>query len=204
MKLLKRILLILGILIGLLLVVSLFLPSTYEIKREGTVKAPTDSVFIWVADLKNWSTWSPWHKADPGMKVTYSAATFGPGSFMEWTSESQGNGKLTFKSFIPPSEATYELELEGMVSTGKFSLLPDATGTKVVWSMSGDVGMNPLYKFFMPFMDGMIGPDFEKGINNLQKRATGSVLINKPAMLANRPATAPGYIQTNPAVCQVD
>ncbi|UPT66652.1 MAG: SRPBCC family protein [Sphingobacteriales bacterium JAD_PAG50586_3] len=206
MKILKRVLLTVGIIIGLLLVVSLFLPSTYEIKREGTIKAPTDTVFMWVADLKNWNGWSPWNQADPKMKITYSAETIGTGSSMQWASESQGNGKLTIKSLMPPTEATYELDMEGMVSTGKFSLAPDAAGTKLIWSMSGDVGMNPLYKFFIPFMDGMVGPDFEKGINNLQKRASVTASITKtPVHVANTSAKGlPYMVKTDVAVCQVD
>jgi hypothetical protein len=206
MKILKRVLLTVGIIIGLFLVVSLFLPSTYEVKREGTVKAPTDSVFMWVADLKNWNTWSPWHQADPGMKVTYSSATLGPGSSMQWTSESQGNGKLTFKSLVPPSQAMYELDMgEGMVSTGKFLLTPDGNNTKVTWSMNGDVGMNPMYKFFLLFIDGMVGPDFEKGITNLQKRASGTASVSKTIMhVANRPVIGRTYVKTDGMACLVD
>jgi carbon monoxide dehydrogenase subunit G len=172
MKILKRVLLTLGIIIGLVLVVSLFLPSTYEVKREGTVKAPTDSVFLWVADLKNWPAWSPWHNADPSMKITYSASTLGVGSYMQWTSEKNGNGKLTFKSLVPPGEATYELEMgEGMASTGKFKLIEEGLNTKLIWTMSGNVGMNPIYKYLLLFMDKFVGPDFEKGIENLKKLA---------------------------------
>jgi carbon monoxide dehydrogenase subunit G len=179
MKILKRVLLTLGIILGLLLVVSLFLPSKYEVKREGTVKAPADSVFMWVADLKNWQAWSPWHQADPGMKITYSPTTIGPGAFMQWASESQGNGTLTFKSIVPPGEASYELDMgEGMASTGKFMLIPQGNETKVIWTMGGDVGMNPLYKYVVLFMDDFVGPDFEKGINNLQKRADKKAAAN--------------------------
>lgn len=172
MKILKRVLLTLGIVIGLLLIVSLFLPSKYEVKREGTLKAPSDTVFMWVADLKNWKAWSPWHQADPDMKITYSPLTIGPGSFMQWTSEKQGNGKLTFKSMLPPNEAMYELDMgDGMVSTGKFVLIPEGLNTKLVWSMNGDVGMNPMFKYVVLFMDKFVGPDFDKGIENLQKLA---------------------------------
>jgi hypothetical protein len=113
------------------------------------------------------------------MKITYSPLTIGPGSFMQWTSEKQGNGKLTFKSMLPPDEAMYELDMgDGMVSTGKFVLVPEGLNTKLVWSMNGDVGMNPMFKYVVLFMDKFVGPDFDKGIENLQKLANKKSAYN--------------------------
>lgn len=57
----------------------------------------------------------------------------------------------------------------GMKSTGAFELTPQADGVKVVWSDAGDLGMNPLSRWFGLFLDRMIGPDFEKGLSNLKR-----------------------------------
>ena len=167
--------LIVGVIIGLLLVVSIFLPSQYQIKRTATVNAPADSVFVLIANLKNWPTWSPWHSSDPNTITTFSPTTMGPGATMDWKSKQHGNGKLVVKSILPPNQVVYEITFgEGeLASIGMFTLSPATSGTNIEWSMIGDVGMNPLYKYGVLFMDGFIGPDFEKGLNNLQK-ATGS------------------------------
>ncbi len=168
MKILKRIALVLGILIALVLIVSLFLPGDYKVERTGTVNAPPDSVVVLLADLKQWQKWSPWQQDDTTMKMTYSANTFGPGAWQKWESKKSGNGELTLVS-VTPSEVRYTFSMQqgGMKSDGKISLLPEGNGTKVVWTMSGNVGMNPMGKYFALFMDKFVGPDFEKGIKNL-------------------------------------
>lgn len=165
--------LIVGIIIGLLLVVSIFLPSQYHIKRSATINAPPDSVFAQIANLKNWPAWSYWHSSDPNTTTTFSPNTTGPGATMEWKSKQHGNGKLVLKSTLPPKQAVYEIMLgdTDFVSTGEFILTPTANGTNIEWTMTGDVGMNPLYKYGVLFMDGLVGPDFEKGLTNLQKAA---------------------------------
>lgn len=173
MKILKRTMLVLGIIIALVLVISLFLPSKFEVKRSAVIAAPQDSVFMWVADFKNWKQWSPWQANDPAMKMTLSPTSLGPGATMAWESEKEGNGKMTYKSIQPSSEAIYTLKLNdwGMESEGKFMLEPDGEKTKVTWTMTGDVGMNPISKFGLLMMDGYVGKDFEAGLENMKKMA---------------------------------
>jgi hypothetical protein len=48
---------------------------------------------------------------------------------------------------------------------------PDGTGTKVTWTMNGDMGSNPLFRWMALFMGRMVGPDFEAGLANLKALA---------------------------------
>ena len=41
--------------------------------------------------------------------------------------------------------------------------------TNVKWVMEGDMGNNPIKKYFGLMMDKMMGPDFENGLKNLAK-----------------------------------
>ncbi len=68
-------------------------------------------------------------------------------------------------------KVVYQLEFPdmGMSSTGSVELAADAGGTKVFWVDAGDLGMNPMNRWFGLFLDGMIGPDFEKGLSNIKK-----------------------------------
>lgn len=172
MRILKRVVFTIGIIIAVVLVVSLFLPSKYKVERSATIDAPPDSVFVLLADLKNWPQWSPWQKADPEMKITYSPNTFGPGAWQEWDGE-DGEGKLTILAVMPPSMVKYEFEMKdfGDKQTGTFIITPKGKATKVVWRMDIDAGMNPVDKFLGLMMDGFVGPDFEEGLKNLQEAA---------------------------------
>jgi hypothetical protein len=61
----------------------------------------------------------------------------------------------------------------GTRSEGSLELIPQADGTKVVWIDAGDLGMNPLNRWFGVFLDKLIGPDFEKGLANIAKKVEG-------------------------------
>jgi carbon monoxide dehydrogenase subunit G len=52
-------------------------------------------------------------------------------------------------------------------STAEFILVPDGSATKVTWTL--DSKLSGMGKIFGPLMDGMVGPDYEKGLKNLKK-----------------------------------
>jgi hypothetical protein len=56
-------------------------------------------------------------------------------------------------------------------ASGDLTFTPDGNGTKVAWSINGDGGMNPIFRWFGLFMDKLVGPDFEAGLKNLKKLA---------------------------------
>lgn len=69
-----------------------------------------------------------------------------------------------------PAKLDYALEFPdvGMAMTGAMELSPAPHGVKLAWSTAGDLGMNPVNRWFGLFLDRMIGPDFERGLSNLK------------------------------------
>ena len=59
----------------------------------------------------------------------------------------------------------------GMRSTGQLTLEPAGNATRVTWSNEGDVGANPVNRYFALMTDRMVGPDFEGGLANLKSLA---------------------------------
>jgi hypothetical protein len=53
-------------------------------------------------------------------------------------------------------------------STGSLQYRPVDGGTEVVWTMTGDNGMNILARYFGFLMPSMIGPMFEEGLTRLK------------------------------------
>ena len=47
----------------------------------------------------------------------------------------------------------------------------DGKATRVTWTMNGDMGGNPVYRWMGLFMDKMVGPDFDAGLANLKALA---------------------------------
>ncbi len=172
MKILLKLLGGLAVLILLLVVAAYALPRHYRVERSLAMKAQSDAVLALVADFRAWKSWGAWQERDPQMKITYSAQTTGVGAWSAWESTSEGNGKMTITEQTS-TKVTYHLEFPdmGTQSTGSIEVRPLAGSVQVVWVDAGDLGMNPLNRWFGLFLDKLIGSDFERGLNNMRKLA---------------------------------
>lgn len=170
MKVLLYILGGLAALVVLLVGVAFFFPREYRVERSIVINARPEAVRAQLADLRAWKNWGVWWERDPGIKVTYSDRQLELGSWSAWESKSEGNGKATLTE-LTPTRVVYALEFPdmGMKSTGSFELASEGTGVRVVWADAGDLGNNPLNRWFGLFLDKMIGPDFEAGLAKLKR-----------------------------------
>ena len=160
-------------LVAVLLLGGLLLPGTFAVARSVQVNAAPDKVYAMVADPRRWKDWSVWMQRDPAMDVTYSGAASGVGAVWAWKSKSQGDGRMSLTAAEPPARLAYDLFFPdfGTTSTGELRFEPAAGGTKVSWTMQGDMGRNPLYHWFALFSDRLIGKDFDAGLANLKALA---------------------------------
>lgn len=169
---LKKILLFLVVVIGIILIVAAFQPSTFHVERSITIAAPVADVFPQVNDLRKVAAWSPWMQLDPAIKVTYEGPASGVGASSAWSGNSEvGEGRQTIVESRPNELVKTRLDFEKpMKSTcfADFALKAQNGQTVVTWSMYGDSSY--LAKVFCLFMnqDKMIGEPFEKGLANLK------------------------------------
>ena len=80
---------------------------------------------------------------------------------------------MKFTAAIENQKIDYELHFEGMgqPSSGTLPFEAQTGATKITWSMHGTSEANLMMKLFAPFMDKMVGPDFQAGLDNLKKLA---------------------------------
>ena len=170
MKALKWLLLLVLALAAVVLIGGLFVSPKVQVVRSILVQAPPDKVYALVASPRRWTDWSVWHLRDPAMQIDYTGPESGLGAGWSWRSQSEGSGHARFTAAEPPQRLTYELVFVDVdtTSTGAFSFVPEAGGTRVTWTMDGDFGSNPLMRWFALFADRMIGKDFEGGLGNLK------------------------------------
>ena len=149
------------------------LSSKFSVSRSVTVNAPADALYALIADPRAWKRWTVWNRRDPAMQITYSGPPAGAGAVWAWTSKSEGDGKMTFTAAEPNQRLAYDLFFPdfGTTSTGALTLAPQGASTVVTWSMNGDMGSNPLFRWLALFGDRMVGPDFEAGLANLKTLA---------------------------------
>ena len=173
MKALKILLVVIVVLLALLVGGGLLLSPKFSLSRTVTVNAPPEKIYALVADPRGWKQWSAWNQRDPAMAIEYSGPASGAGAVWAWKSQSQGDGRMTFTTADAPKRLGYELFFPdfGTTSTGEFRLDANGGGTQVTWTMNGDMGANPAYRWMGLFMDKMVGPDFDTGLANLKTLA---------------------------------
>lgn len=172
MNLLKKVAMIACGFIVLFAIVGLMLPSTYEVKRQVSINASAPEVYANIVNLKAWREWSVWYERDPNMKVTFSGPDSNVGMKSSWLSETEGNGVMTLTQVNENQMVEYDLQFPdmGFGSVGVLTLQEENGGTLVVWTNTGEIGYNPIFRYFGLMMDGMIGPDFEAGLANLKEK----------------------------------
>jgi hypothetical protein len=171
MRFLKRAILALVVLIALLVVIGFLLPSKYRVERSVTMRASPDKIFALVNTLKTWPDWTAWNtQRYPDMKTTFTGPDAGVGAQYDWTGKEVGTGFLKITASDPNKGIEYDLNFEDSPTNGSITMAPTADGVKVTWANWGDLGMNPVGRYFGLLMDRFMGPDFETGLNNLKKK----------------------------------
>ena len=170
MALLRKMILIVGGLLVVLALIGFMLPSHYAVERSIVIEAPPEDVYPNLVDLREWQQWGVWFKRDPDMEIHYSGPDRAVGMRSSWQSESEGSGEMEITELEHNKKVVYQLYFPDyeMGSTGYFELEDLETGTRVTWRDEGQVGNNPVDRYFVLMIDDLLGPDFELGLENLK------------------------------------
>lgn len=151
-------------------------PDTFRVQRSASIKAPPETIFALINDLRSWSAWSPYEKKDPAMKRTFSGPASGKGAVYEWDGDKNvGKGRMEITEVTLPSKILIKLDFikpfEGH-NTAEFTMEPKGDNTVVTWAMYGPCPymakvMGVVMGLFMN-MDDMIGNDFAAGLVSLK------------------------------------
>ncbi|MCO4763975.1 MAG: SRPBCC family protein [Myxococcales bacterium] len=167
-----------GVVVFLVLAVigGFLLPADVHVERSLEMKASPAQVYPLVASLESFNRWSPWFKRDPKTKYTFTGKHGTVGSKMAWVSDNPkvGTGSQEITELVPGERVKTHLDFGGDgEGDATFTLTSTATGTKVTWSLDSHLGSNPIARYFGLMFDGMIGPDYEAGLNNLKAIVEG-------------------------------
>ncbi|MGH1385726.1 SRPBCC family protein [Kordia sp.] len=182
MKILKYVLLLLLVLLVAGAIFVATRPDSFEVTRSKVIKAPVAVIFNNISDFKNWEAWNPWMEKDTTIKATYPEQTAGIGGAYSWDGK-DGPGRMKNLSMVANKSLEQELQFEDYEpSTVSWTLEEVEDGTKVTWAMKGDK-MPFMLKLIAELnggMDGMIGGDYEKGLENLDKVIAEHMKNNPP------------------------
>ena len=169
---LKKLFLLLGAVVAILLVVAATRPDSFRVERSATINAPAEKIFPLINDFRSWAGWSPWDKMDPQLKREFSGAPLGKGTVYAWSGNKDvGKGRMEIVESTPSSKIVVKLDFEvpfeahNMVD---FTLVPEAGGTRVTHAMYGPSPFIAKVMGLFFSMDSMVGGKFEEGLAALK------------------------------------
>lgn len=166
----KRLLLALLIVLVLLAIVGFLIPNNYEISRSIKINASKEKIHSYVGDLEKWPSWTPWNEADPSIKTVIGGKSTGLGASQSWTGK-DGDGRLEFVKYDEEKGIGYDLFFMGDKNKCYAEMVYNDindNSVEVEWNMVGSINIPAIGGYFALMMDRMVGPMFEKGLENLK------------------------------------
>lgn len=170
-KLIKILLWVLGIVVVSVVILSFIGPKSFKMSRSIYIKADKAKVWENVSFWEKQKAWSPWVEKEPTMTIKIEGTDGEVGSKYSWESKTQGNGNQIITASKPLEMRTAKMNFGmGMESFSDFILKDSAEGVQIEWTMYGENGFLGRAMGVFMNMETMVGPDYEKGLDNLKKR----------------------------------
>jgi hypothetical protein len=155
------------------LVIALILPMIMHkevtTSQSMIIEASPAVVFRQVNDLNNWKNWSPFSLDDSRMSLEFSGSRIGEGARLNWTSKDQGSGGLKIIKSEPYALIQSDLDFGNYGdATDEWVFVETDEGVKVSWSLKLSDLSYPFGRYFGFFLDGLMNPLQEKGLNKLK------------------------------------
>ena len=169
----KRFFILLAVLAVAFVIGGLLIPSNYRVERSQVMYAKSKRIYDTINNLRTWPEWTAWTVGkDPTLQVTFEGPEEGVGAIYKWEGEKFKAGMLTITQSDRRTGISYDLNMENgkYLSTGGIKLDEAGDSVVVTWYNEGDMGNNPIHRYFGLLMDRMVGPDFEEGLRNLNQR----------------------------------
>lgn len=147
--------------------IALLLPRKVVVTRQADVALSPEDVIARVASTEGFQSFNPYCTTDPELKITPFGPASGVGSGFRFEGK-EGTGTQTV-SAVTATRVTHLIDLGAMgkpVQT--IEATPCAGGARVTWTVTSDMGFNPVFRIFGFFMDRMLGKTYELGLKNIK------------------------------------
>ncbi len=146
--------------------IALLLPRKVVVTRQTQVDMRPQDIIARVASTDGFQTFNPYCTTDPDLKITPFGPAEGTGSGFRFDGK-EGKGKQTVTE-VTATRVTHLIDLGAMgkpVQT--IEAKPNGAGSQVTWTVTSDMGFNPVFRIFGLFMDRMLGKTYELGLKNI-------------------------------------
>jgi effector-binding domain-containing protein len=157
------------VLVAALGAIAFTLPRSVHVERSILIDAPRSVVYALADGMPRFNEWSPWRTMEPGAKWTLEGPAHGVGSKQRWEGKKLGTGTQEIVEVKRNESVRSSLDFGGHgTAVALMTLMPEGSGTKVVWGFDSDSGNNPIGRYMGLMMDRMLGPTFDQGLTALK------------------------------------
>ncbi len=156
--------------IAAIVLIALLLPRKVVVTRQANVNMRPEDITARVASTDGFQTFNPYCTTDPELKITPFGPASGVGSGFRFEGK-EGKGTQTVTD-VTATRVTHLIDLGAMgkpVQT--IEATETANGARVTWTVTSDMGFNPVFRIFGLFMDRMLGKTYELGLKNIKALA---------------------------------
>lgn len=164
-------------LVMFLLFLGFFISKEAETQQHIYIKAPPQTVFRLVNDLKQWVSWSPFLSGEDDLSSTFSGPGRGVGSKLLWQGKDGRRGSQEIVASNPYQNLTIALEMaNGAQAFDEWTFGDTTGGVLVQWKLRMTGLSYPFQRYFGYFIGGLMKPLQEKGLQNLKALAEAAPL----------------------------
>ncbi len=148
------------------ILIAMLLPRKVVVTRQADVDLSPEDVIARVASTEGFQTFNPYCTTDPELQITPFGPAEGVGSGFRFVGK-EGKGTQTVTA-VTATSVTHLIDL-GAMGKPVQTIEAKATevGTRVTWTVTSDMGFNPVFRIFGLFMDRMLGKTYELGLKNI-------------------------------------
>ena len=170
----KKVLLVLGFLLALPLITTLFVRQDYKVETQVVIDQPVQLVFDYIRFLGNQDSFSVWAGLDPNMQKSYRGVDGTVGFVSAWQSDNPdvGSGEQEIKAIAEAKRIDFELRFyQPFAAVSPAYMTTEAIApqqTRVSWGFAGH--MSYPMNLMLLFMDveSIIAADLQQGLDNLK------------------------------------
>jgi hypothetical protein len=141
------------------------LPRNWSVEQSVLIDATPAEIQAFVATPMTWSEWTVWNDYEFRMTGPQS----GTGAGYAWGTGGLGSGNLHIFN-ADELGIDYVVRLRGLPAVnGQIRYTPDEAGTVATWGISGDLGYNPVFRYFS-LMTGNANVELAKNLALLKER----------------------------------
>ncbi len=170
MRILKYIFLLLLLSLVALTIFIATQKGDFTVERSHVIKAPKNTVYQFVNDLRNWEDFATWITEDDAVTVSFSEKSIGNGANMTWDSQTSSGSIVTLLSKENDS-ILQKMDYDGSESSVVLRLKDTLNGTKVTWKSQGKMSFTmKVMAVIQGGIDKIMGRVYEKSLEKLEKK----------------------------------